>query len=396
MSWKDTKDRMTDSPIKIPVLPIEQPIGKFFIGVIDADDLVDITYVDRREMKKESGGFIGIQRELNESRRKILEKYVNTADATFPTSVVLSVSGDCATLEDGYLILKPYEDTDNPEGNIPKDQIAQVIDGQHRIEGLKNLSSDVVFQTNVTIFVDMEIADQAMVFSTVNLHQSKVNSSLVYDLYELATSRSPQKTAHDITVVLNDLEKSPFYERIKRLGKVTPGKEYETITQASMVQMLLRYISSDPMLDRSNILEEKPLKPAEGKELQRLIFRNLFIEGKDEDITKIVWSFFAAVAERWPEAWSKNESDDALEQRGYVLHRTNGFRACMRYMHDAYLKILEENSLEIGSIVSKQKFKEKLDPVPLRDADFTTENFNPGSGGEGRLYRILSGSERLN
>ena len=70
-----------------------------------------------------------------------------------------------------------------------------MIDGQHRIAGLYKYEGEVGFDINVTIFVGTDIADQAQIFSTVNLEQTKVNRSLAYDLFALAHSRSPKKRA---------------------------------------------------------------------------------------------------------------------------------------------------------------------------------------------------------
>ena len=79
------------------------------------------------------------------------------------------------------------------------DNVARIINGQHRIAGLKSLRSRG-FYVNVTRYiVDMDISDQANVFSTINLAQTKVSRSLVYDLYAYAKARSPQKTCHDIS-----------------------------------------------------------------------------------------------------------------------------------------------------------------------------------------------------
>ncbi len=108
--------------------------------------------------------------------------------------------------------------------------IAKVIDGQHRMEGLRAFVGEE-FQVNVSIFIDADIADQAYIFSTVNLTQTKVNRSLAYDLFDLAKSKSPQKTCHNIAVALDENEKSPFYQRIKKTGVSTEGRFSETITQ---------------------------------------------------------------------------------------------------------------------------------------------------------------------
>ena len=166
---------------------------------------------------------MGIQRPRNEKRVKEIAKYVGTADACFPTAVILAVDGNCATYDENSkeLTLQPYLDPADGEKPINYGEIANVLDGQHRIEGLKESGFNNEFDINVSIFIDIDIANQAYLFSTINLAQTKVNKSLVYDLFDLAKKRSPQKTCHNIAVALDKTSGSPFYERIKRLGVAT-------------------------------------------------------------------------------------------------------------------------------------------------------------------------------
>ena len=56
---------------------------------------------------------------------------------------------------------------------------------------------------------------------------------------------------------LNYKTGSPFYAKVKMLG--TGGREQETITQATFVDRLLRYVSRDPMSDRDTLRREKKL-----------------------------------------------------------------------------------------------------------------------------------------
>ena len=89
-----------------------------------------------------------------------------------------------------------------------------------------------------------------MLFSIVNLAQTKVNRSLVYDLFSLARSRSPEKTCHEVVVALDKMDESPFHHRIKRLGVATEGRFGETLSQATVVKGILPYITNDPLADR--------------------------------------------------------------------------------------------------------------------------------------------------
>lgn len=370
----------TDQLLTFPCIRIEQPIGAFYVGSIPAAALCQITYVDVRRIEGERGfeTYLGIQRPLSMKRVAELQQYVTSPDACFPTAVILAVPAECAEYDakSNRMALRPYDDLEDQSLSVAFDQIAKVIDGQHRIEGLRKLDNKT-FEVNVSLFIDMDIADQAYLFSTVNLAQTKVNRSLVYDLYELAKTRSPQKTCHEIAIALDSSDKSPFSGRIKRLGVSTEGRFSETITQATFVQALLAYISDNPMADRNLYLKGKSPKTASADQLKKLIFRNMFIEGRDLEISDIVWNYFDAVRDRWPEAW-------ASMGRGLMLNKTNGFKALMRFLRPCLLHISAP-----GDVVKKSAFLDIIERIDLSDQDFTTDAFKPGTSGESLLFRTL-------
>lgn len=351
-------------------IEVAQPIGTFYVGAIDAADLVEIAYADiRRIEERDLEKIIGIQRPLQPNRVKELLQYVRTVDASFPTGVILAVTSEVAEYSEHTKAMKIKRHPD----------VAKIIDGQHRIAGLEKYRGPR-FEVNVTVFVDMDLEDQALMFATINLKQTKVSKSLAYDLFEYTTTRSPQKTCHDIARLLNGKEKSPFKDKIKILGLAT-GKPGETLTQAAFVDRLLRYISTNPMMDRDDLKRERKIREADGLEVRRLIFRNMFVAEKDAEIAKVIWNYFEAVSERWPQAWPERE-------RGNILNRTTGFGALMRYLRDAYLDYGKENS-----VPPTRHFRELLEPIELGDEDFTPERYKPGGAGEKDLYRgLLKGS----
>jgi DGQHR domain-containing protein len=345
---------------------VTQPIGVFYIGAIEARNLIKIAHSDiRRIERRELEEYTGIERPLSEGRVAELRQYVNNVDASFPTSVILAVSSEKATFDSksGMMHIADEED------------VAKIIDGQHRIAGLDAYRGEN-FQMNATIFVDMDMEDQAMVFATINLKQTKVSKSLAYDLYEYAMSRSPQKTCHNIAKLLNGKSASPFRNKIKILGLAT-GKPEESITQATFVDRLMKHISNDPMMDRDSLKRGKELSKAKGREAERYMFRNLFVDQKDAVIAKIVWNYFEAVSRRWPQAWVNPE-------RGNILCKTTGFGALMRLLHDAYLHLRKSNE-----IVEVSAFLSLFEKVKLEDNSFTTDRFIPGSSGESELFKTL-------
>src|SRR5713226_4979754 len=164
---------MNGDHINFSCIKVTQPIGTFYIGAIDARDLYEIAYADvRRIQERDVESYLGIQRELSQTRVNELHQYVQTVDATFPTSIIIAVSSDNAIFDDASMEMRIRRDSG----------VANIIDGQHRIEGLAEYTKDN-FQLNVTLFVDMDIEDQAMVFATINLKQKTMRKSLAYDLY---------------------------------------------------------------------------------------------------------------------------------------------------------------------------------------------------------------------
>ena len=366
----------TSKFLNVPALRLQQPIGEFFIAVMKARDLESVAYADVRKLQENQlDKYMGINRRLSKNRVKQLQSYVNTYDATFPTNIILAVPSENASYDEDHNTLELFE---TEETSLK--EIAKIIDGQHRIAGLKSVKGGTDFEISVAIFVGSDIATQANIFATVNLAQTKVNRSLAYDLLDYEKRRSPQKSAHHIAVALDRIENSPFFRRIKRLGRATAGRERETITQAVVVEMLLTLITDNPMADRDSFLRKLGLKQPSQTDLKRLPFRGLFINKKEEDITRIMLNYFGAVQRRWPSSWDK------LDSKGNTLPKTNGFRALMRFLKLAYLQIAEDR---IGIVPEQEEFEEIFSRVRLEDDDFNTETFPPGTSGEAGLYNYL-------
>lgn len=363
---------MNEKKIKIKCLELIQPIGKFYVGVIDHKDLFHISYSDIRRLetgtdKREIETYIGIQRPLQDKRVKEISEYVNLVDATFPTGIILALSD-----KDVFF----NEETNEMEIEYRQD-VAKVLDGQHRIAGLEKYQSNISkFELNITIFVDMELEDQAIVFSTINKTQTKVNKSLVADLFEFASKRSPQKTTHNIARALNEKTGSPFEGKIKILG-VANDKNKETITQATFVESLLKYISTNEVIDRDIYKRGKKLEKISGKDLNKQFFRNNFIEEEDDKIAQVIWNYFLAVSKRWPTAWNEIKVD-------MILNKSTGFVALMKFLKNVYLSFGN-----VGDVPSVKDFSGIFDKIDMADSDFNKQKYLPGGSGQNDLYKDL-------
>lgn len=356
-----------DSWITFKCLEVNQPIGTFYIGALKSADLTRLSYSDVRRIegeRREVETYLGIERPLSRKRVAEIKQYVTTVDASFPSSIIIAVESRHTKYDQATGLLRLVDNED----------IAKVLDGQHRIAGLEDYSGED-FELIVTVFVDMDIENQAMVFATINLEQTKVNKSLAYDLYDYAKARSPQKAAHNIVRLLDSREGSPIRGKIKILG--TAGDPGETLSQATFIAALLPMISKDPVNDRDLLKRGRKPPRAEPHEEQYLIFRNMFLDEKDANIARVLWNYFGAVEDKWDTYWRD-------VRRGYMLNRTTGFRGLMLFLPHAYI-----HSAKPGGIPTREQFGAIFGRVDLPGEDLTPDNFRPGTSGQTRLRDLL-------
>ncbi len=369
--------------LTFPCLEAKQPIGNMYISIIDADVLEYISMVDVRRLKenREVEEYTGIQRKLSLKREKEIGKYVNLIDATFPNSIILEMSSENVS----------YNSKDKTLTILYKQDVAKVLDGQHRIAGLNHYEkSGSSFQCIVTIYIDMELEDQAIVFATINTEQKPVSKSLAADLFEFAKSRSPQKTCHTIARVLDQEENSPFYNKIKILGTAN-NAEKETITQDTFVKGIMQYISKDPQADRQiykhNRLFLGSKKPAYAneKDKNKLILRKLFIDDEtDSGITQLMINYFQAVQSKWEYSWKNVINNN-------ILNKSTGYIALMKFFRNVYIHLRTRED----EIISKETFYNLIKKIDIKDKSFTTENYLPGGKGQSDLYNELMEKSNL-
>lgn len=295
---------------------ISQPIGDFYLGSMTAGEMISHVSILRRDMTPEARK--NVQRKLNDSRCKEISEYVlSDPDATFPTSIIVSVYNDCVQISDDGTLVFEFEDS-----------LGEVLDGQHRLEGLKmaaklgNQDHIYSFELPVVFMPELDPDDKATVFSIINSKQTQVPSSLIYDLFGLQMSRSPQKTCHTIAQALNSKEGSPFYRGIKMLGTKNFSSEY--LTQGAFAKYLLKLISKSPDEDARLEKAGKSLAPDSA-----LPFRQFYIGKEDGVIAKILENYFLAISEVFPEEWSE-------QPKNFLLRKTAGYSALITVLNEIW------------------------------------------------------------
>jgi DGQHR domain-containing protein len=227
---------MTDNTyIEVPAVSYAQPGAAFYACVVRAQDIVGRLEIRRRSQDPNAG----LQRDENRQRVRDVAKYARERNAVFPTPIIVSASSEIVRLRGGMLCIPR-------SGGI----IGHVLDGQHRLLGLRELTADELgeFDLLVVFAFDIDTYSEATIFSTINGTQRQVSKSLMYDLFSLKDGRSVEKTCHEIVRSLNDDDKSPFYRRIKLLGKKV--SETETLSQAAFVDQIARQVRTCGILKR--------------------------------------------------------------------------------------------------------------------------------------------------
>lgn len=336
------------------------------------------------------------QRRIDNDRLKDIQNYIiraisdeqrNVNLATlFPTSMIIAMPLE----EDEYQV-------DGDEINFDLKGNFFIVDGQHRlmamlllyktlldpntiktdrVEYMKKYLEDYKF--NCTILVNFDLWEQGQVFINVNFKQKPVNKSLYYEVFgseyregEPDDKRNQIYMTHCLVRDLNELNKSPFCNKIKMLGT---GKGY--ISQAFFVESIL------PFFRVKGIWWKNPIDYTVSEEEYVGYLTELL-------------SYFYVIREMFEEYWP--EQDD---NKGTIICKTTGVGAWLRllqYIHgisdDDFTKNLQ--STKKGEICEPYRayMKSVLCPI-LDEADslFGKESeflSGSGKGFEVRMFKRL-------
>jgi len=190
---------------------VRQQSRSFLLTRLPASLVTLVSYASVRGRDDETGA---VQRYLNPSRVASIKAFaIEVGD--FPTSIVLNW-------------VDPLNPISKMEGRltIPSvERSAQIIDGQHRIAGIKAALQDSsaiqTLELPVAIYEGLGTRECADLFLSINTEQKPVPRSLVYDLYGVASDALVDRAAErarDIATALNETDGSPYQDLIKFPG----------------------------------------------------------------------------------------------------------------------------------------------------------------------------------
>lgn len=234
---------------KSTVVVINQNARNFYLTKMSARDLIQISYASVRNRDMEDGA---VQRLLNPRRIDSIKEFtINGGD--YPSCIVLNWVDDKDQLQiaDGVI-------------SVPiKDRVAQIIDGQHRVEGIraaiKAQPSIGSLEVPVALYEHLSTQQCADIFLSINTEQKPVQRSLVFDLYGLASQHVIDPAAvraRDIATLLNEQEGSPFKGLIRLPGKDTANTKKEGKKLSTGVDLSTVVTSLKPLVEEKGIFEQ--------------------------------------------------------------------------------------------------------------------------------------------
>lgn len=311
--------------IKVPAQKLRQGSWTLYSFVLDSDVLNRIAFVSRREQSKDDG----YQRNLKKQRAAEIAHYLDKEKGCIPNSILLNLEPG-ARFSNGVLSIPDTE------------KAAWVIDGQHRMYGLRQAKAR--FPVAVTAFMGLDIPTQAKQFKIINSKQKGVPTSLLYDLLDLTKDGTyVQQRGHELAARLNEDPESPWFAQIDMTGS---GEGL--ISQTRVVSAM------------ENLISERGCLYQYAEEEQYGALRN----------------YFSAIKSLFPSDWGNKNS---------ILTKALGFTALLILLPQVLTLVLQRHGdFKVSSIVSVLK--------PMGRYDFSAQAHKGWAGhpGENRLAAAIA------
>lgn len=241
-------------------IPVQQKEHIFKLVSMPAGLLTRISYAAVRRQDQEEGA---VQRVLNTARISGVKDFALRM-GDFPASIVLNWVGGRMIERSGEVLIP-----DEPKK-------AQIIDGQHRVAGLKAAIDEnpavADYEIPVAIYEGLDTANSARIFISINTEQRPAPKSLVFDLYGVTASDLMDPAAIRSSDIVAHLgaDGQPYSGWIK-----LPNQE----RQRGGVALSTAVNAIKPLVDTKGLLEQIG---ASELEVQKAIFSNFFGALKDK------------------------------------------------------------------------------------------------------------------
>lgn len=331
---------------------------------LDVETIRRLFYVFRKSKDQVDA----LQRKLVKRKVDDIENSMSKEKVCFPNSIIVNLnpefSKNILLKEDGCIeIALPIDDNLSNYENLEEKEgrIGYIIDGQHRIEGLKKFPNLIL---PVVMFLNLDDTIAFKTFADINEKQEKVSKILLnYIRWEIKDySDDLSSIAFDITKALNENRESPLLKKVKL---------YEDETN--------KWITSPTLqkLVKSVIDENSPI----------------YQFSKDKKIKTLV-DYLNAWMKLYPEQW------DNFGRQDYVLTKAMGITIMFKLFPNLYrrCKNLYGQEINTDSFVKTlqplTKYSIEIDEESTFLLDWNSNNFGSLSSGKGinLISKILMGN----
>jgi DNA sulfur modification protein DndB len=314
---------MTTEPeiIKIDALQTQQLNQPAWLFLLNFKYAVKMSYVARRGVDQEEGA---VQRLLNPKRINDIKSFVLGGNV-FPNTVIFN-----------WTVEQTFDFADKVL-NLPLiEQAAQILDGQHRIEGikaaLKENPSLGEIEIPVLLFKKLSTEQCADIFLSINTKQQPVPKSLIYDLYSVTFKNSDfaLQRSSDLARELNNDSDSPYNGWIKFPGN---GRQRGGIQLSSIINALKSLVKKDGF------------------------FEGVELESFDHQYN-VLKNYFTVLAEQYGNTWDSTTNP-------FIF--SSGFNAAIEVLSHKFLGKCYSNK-----DFSQDKFRELLrinEKTPIRQSE---------------------------
>lgn len=404
------------SYIKVELVEVHQKSNSFFLAKIKAKDFIEVFTVRPAEYDLEKHTSLAnsfpeeseyynhlisedterinhkdFQRDPNSERISKIQKFINNEEYSFFPNTIIA---NCELLNEieNFEIDEDSSETEflekqnKPENAcffsrkngqcflyIPyKANVVLVIDGQHRLEGLKLVSEEIQddFELIISFLIGFDRSIIAKQFYTINYEQKSVNKSLLYQLTgEFSRDLDELTFMHNAVKLLNELKDSPFYGRVKMLGKAPKNstleiKEKLSISQAFLIDSTIRFVS----------------KNAKNSSLPPIFLKYFLNQDEHIHIIRVLARYFNAVS-RIKADWNNPKES--------ILSKGMGVTALLRVLNILFPRIfILELDSDWSRIDELQIDDYEVFLKGLENVDFSTDGPYGKTGSGGSISKI--------
>ncbi len=363
----------------VQAVPFKQGSHTLLVTALPAKDLLDLATIDRYNSDiAATDAKQGYQRPEERARAKKISKYLNESDdVLLPTTILLSARGGRLSFDNSTSLLTLDE-------NYP----LQIVDGQHRIAGLRHAIHEagntklLNFPVPVVIMQGLDKVKEMQQFATVNGTQKSVRTDLVNMILSQIMAAKGEEA-----IPPKDLWKVVVSRVIERLNNNPESVWDDMIVMPDQFAYKKKEIKLKPKLANRRIVRATSFMQSL-KNLYKYLteYKHIptswSIDKQADELARIVseyWNAFAAVC---PEPFASPGE--------YVLQKTPGVFS----LHSVLIGLVRDMFLGRRELVQEQ-FEIWLRPAAEEGTEPLSESFWRAKEGRAADFGSMKGFAEL-